>query len=105
MYRFEQEEFPYLAKRGIEDKGGKPIGCWVHHDKSSGTVLTVLSSVEPCGDGGAMQKHVSVAASTFGMRRFPSRKEVRAALDLCGMPKDSELMDGIRVVHAFADDQ
>ena len=100
--RFTNVEFPEPARIGIESEGGKPIGCWLHND-GNGNVVSVMLSVDPSKDDGSMEHHASIAASTFGLRRQPSQREIKAALKACGMPVFSELKQGRECVHAYAE--
>ena len=100
--RFVNVEFPKPARIGIESDGGKPIGCWVRDD-GKGNVVSVMLSVDPSKDDGSMERHASIAASSFGLRRQPSQREIEASLKACGMPVSSELKQGRECVHAYSD--
>lgn len=102
IVRFTNVEFPEPARIGIESDGGKPIGCWLHND-GKGNVVSVMLSEDPSKDDGSMERHASIAASSFGMRRQPSQREIKAALKACGMPESSQLKQGRECVHAYAE--
>jgi hypothetical protein len=101
IVRFTNVEFPEPARIGIESDGGKPIGCWLHND-GKGNVVSVMLS-EDHQRTGSMERHASIAASSFGFRRQPSQREIKAALKACGMPVSSELKQGRECVHAYAE--
>ncbi len=102
IVRFTNVEFPGPARIGIESEGGKPVGYWLHND-GKGNVVSVILSVDPSKADGSSERHASIAASSFGLRRQPSQREIKAALKACGMPVSSELKQGRECVHAYAE--
>lgn len=100
--RFTNIEFPEPARIGIESEGGKPVGCWLHND-CKGNVVSVMLSVDPSKDDGSWEHHASIAASSFSLRRQPTKREIRAALKACKMPTHCDLKQGRECVHAYAD--
>lgn len=97
--RFEKIEFPIQARIPIESKGGKCIAAW--ECSYGNNFVGALLAEEPSGDGGEMERHLSVSASTACIRRMPKRKEIREALNVADMHGQAEVLVGENVMHIF----
>lgn len=102
MY-WQKEDWPKPAADQVRRMGGEPIEAWTTQNHQTGITLQVLLSHDPSGEGGAIERHASVSASTNGVMRQPSPFEVADALNCVRIdPKECEFDLGSNFIHAFA---
>lgn len=76
--RYVECEFPQQARDGLIANGSKPIKAVVWERDNH--IAYAMLSEDPSGEGGAMEKHLSISASTRLVgRRMPTYQEVEEA--------------------------
>jgi hypothetical protein len=74
--------FPPESEREIVKQGGKPVMAMCYKRKPN--IVFMLVSDDPSGEGGAIERHASVSASTMGVMRQPSDRELSKAAKAAG---------------------
>lgn len=99
--KFELVPFPAEAKRVIEWRGGTCIAAY--QCLKGDDFVGVIVSDDPSGEHGAIERHMSVSASTRGVRRMPRQREIKAAMDDTGVRAMSadHIVQGNMVVHVY----
>lgn len=99
--QFVECPFPEPARAMLVHQGGMPIKAIVW--KRDDDVAYGMLAVEPCGDHGELQRHLSVSASSRGKgRRWPTDEEVAEAVEAVGLKlTECEVVRQNEVVHLF----
>ena len=99
--RYVECEFPEPARAGLISQGAKPIKAIVWQRDNH--VAYGMLSEDPSGEGGAMEKHLSVSASTRLVgRRMPTFEEVDEAAKAVGLELEKcEVSKHMLGVHVF----
>lgn len=99
--RFVACPFPEPTRTVLMSRGGMPLKAVVW--KREDDVAYGMLAVEPCGDHGELQRHLSISASSRGKgRRWPTDQEVAEAADAVGLKlTECEVLRQNEVVHLF----
>lgn len=75
--RFVERDMPMEFIESVKNAGGEPLKAMVYC-RGNDTVVMLLSR-DPSGPNGEIENHVSVSASTSGLRRVPLMGEIRGS--------------------------
>ncbi len=93
--------FPEQIRAALVSNGGMPVKAIVW--KRDDDVSYGMFAVEPCGENGQLERHLSVSSSSRGKgRRIPTNEEVEKAAAAVGMKRsECEELRQNQVVHLF----
>lgn len=99
--RFVECPFPEHTRSVLLGYGGMPIKAVVW--KRDDDVTYGMLAVEPCGEHGELQRHLSISASSRGTGlRWPTDEEISEAASAVGLKlAECEVLRKRGVVHLF----
>ncbi len=99
--QFVEVPFPEPIRTVLISNGGMPLKAVVWKRKDD--VAYGMFAVEPCGENGELQRHMSISASSRGKgRRWPTDDEVSQAAEAVGLKlTECEVLRRNEIVHLF----